>query len=1610
MDNYVAQFKNIINVVEYIHNLPDDKIRDLVAKYEILCCASARSATTYDYETANQLVKENIKSYSVYMNKTLYFALTQVKTARESFIDEATNRELKVIYQNSCSGDFKTLYGALLGAYKQLADDIEVDVEVTTESIKSALDNFGLAEIKNNESVADQIITSETEPDIDWETYSFGGEEPESEPDNWKESEEPESDNWDTTPDSEEEQSNESEILEEPDKVATVDDDNSTESFGDDDYSSNEKEYINKLKKVYGAVVNQNIESLLRSLETLYKSGYENGQYGLMVSPLEAESGYIVKLTRTSDSTSGGEKSGAYTIEHKQDSGTFYDTVIFEALCGTDKLKGLKNTAVAPKGESIPNTLEFRGAQFVCQKLHLQFQNGIIAACTGKQTSIRRWITETNPGEASAEERYKKWFKENIGSGTSLVNFKKQIRPWYKWCLENIMYQALMEAEVPASLNGDNISKAIEVIAYMKKNLSNVVVVSDRTLSKDKYTELEIKVCTGDVLTDDEINDVVNRISGKLNFSGGSAIKVDRIGQYENNVLTIGVVFDSKEAEKATVFAGDMIDKIIASGNMPSWSHVLLGRKEDKTYLYWDDFMNPDKASPSKRIYSIFATSRAGKGIMTSTLIAAALADGKQLFYTDGKPENGVGVGKLAWNKGKEAYVFNGTAEGSDPYVGEMENYTNGLRRSLKSENGSELYEYAVDLPKEVFEGNGKNWDGKTHASQKDFFAVMRYLKSMDLCCRIIKDRAARSLSNDDWQVWVFDEMTAMSVAEAKVRTSFLEYLELMGLSCEKKTSSTGANCLTAVNLSSKTKDIVEPGSERYNPSVVYIINWLKWVNSIVATYDDMRTVYLGKSNANLIFIFQEAKWISADMGATMIAKVVSRLNGTKIVGANGLANACQDYGESSTKKLPWAVKINEGTGWWAISKTPDLRTCEVTVFKPLSIYLEPRPGAKDLGKCHYLDEYVTRLLSYVGKDPAEVLNSAYNYADEFVRNNSLAKDLKEWIYNSAKLSAEKVDNSLNSLNKQKETGDGNNESTGGGAGYASLLDSDEMSRTAELNESIRGESGVSNLTGGASSGLTAEEREMLNARSSGNEITSLRKASELQREEHTPVELNEYYTKFIQSKVMNPLAFQALYKAGKPSKETQAMILYIGNFHYLALNGVTGTTNLQTYMSNLEMLIKSGELTVGQLSTLTTIVGLLHAYSNRTLDYDKIPNVKEVIKWAKKYGPKIENPTPETATSTGFTKEQTFENAETIGNQPEQTGQAEQTTIREEQRQFTSTEQFNENSLDGESLEEFGSPAESVTTPIVDVPFGATMNVGNDGTIQLTAPRASQEVLRMRDDQLLRINPKATSVLDKFRKRLYENSRGTAWEFSKLWDIVLKSIEDIFPNKSMVTRIKIQGDTLLVNNTRNIPLTNILGGHYEVRMVDIVSFRALFKQFKFIEILMFDESLLRIVMNEYGASADGIWAMFQSCRSLRSVGVLKEGTNTPVMYRRESMNEQANDIDDDFKEAKFKADLESRMARHNPNLGEKSPGYIKSVMVPADSSLTKKAFNESQKQFKMAWDRLSTDRADIKMRSRISGFAGRGLLSTLSLGAAAVSWVVSEPFRIGKYALNKRR
>lgn len=1223
MDNMMTSEQILlssINMANLAVNMPEGLKLDILQKYETLAQAKAVNN--------NNIVIDNMFNFQVLMNKTLF--LTLVQTRKPVDLTQYTNlNNMLQLAIKDCGGNRSI--SAFNKLYNELSKDITtnggtINLTPSAGDVQTAIQTFGVEHVEDEGNLdniedIDNIDTGISDDDllgVDTDKL-FDINDPELE-------------------DSDISVGDESAFAE--DEIDLDNKEETTENNEDKtvDDTESKKAARENVQKLYEAQINQVADTLVKILSALYKNGFDAmPQEGLYIN--NNGNSPLIKLDKSNN------------IRTESDCGSIYDFRVMKAIMGLYPQLGMYyplNKNEKGSFEAVPSFKYLAEKSAVCHMLHLQFQSANIDYCTGKN-SIHTWITETqlkDSGCANAEE----WIKTKNHGSRRLTSFKKMVQPWYRWCIKNLIVDSLVEFNVTSL---EDFEKATGVIETINRALRNVVVVQERNINKKKNTaeKTDIKISTSTGLDPQAI---IDALESTLNIAGNSSIKVKELA-HENfemyGVLTLSIEYDADAANASDLFAYEIVDKLIESGNTPSWSNALLGKKEDGTYFFWDNFMG--SAEPFRRNYTIYAGSRSGKGVMTSTLIASALCDRKHVFYTDGKPENGACLGEIAWKEGKEAYVFDGQAMGKRPFGGYMETYTNGMRQP------DEIASYIEKCPRKLFE----NRSYFTSEGQKRFLGVMRYLKSLQLCATIVAKRAGGDLPADDWQIWVFDEMTDMSNNEMFVREQFARYARQHTGAKELSPDDAG---YYKIDLSKAKKEQMDPSSDKYDEGLDYIQKWVKWTSSIRHLTSNMSTISMGKANMNIIFIFQEATWIQEHKKITTIGKVVAALKSTKIVGRNALANACGEYGDANTQKAAWYSKVNSGGGWWAISNSADLRNSSVTTFKPYKVWTTPLiPGTDDrdpngdFDNPKYLAGYIGKLLGSIGVSAADLLQESFDYANQAVQTIGYASSLKEYIYDCTNFAVNMEDNSYNNLHNEL-SGENNDEDedvvstfnyTDTPTGFS---DSDD--ETLDFGTPAGVDTGAPQTT----SDMTDEDAfagfgggQTRPASRQETAIPNFTKTSVLMNKNYSDEALMGYFNKYRLSQKLMTNSYN--YSDRTPQTNTKGLalaVIIIGNYVYITEKLGLGQ---QQVIANAYNNINAGRN--GDYS-YSFLLGIIDSLKDGSLQYDKMPTPDQMRAWASKYiavqqgnnnqsfGQQTQNPID----TSGVQNEQPSSNMEDIG------------------------------------------------------------------------------------------------------------------------------------------------------------------------------------------------------------------------------------------------------------------------------------------------------------------------------------------------------------------------
>lgn len=533
------------------------------------------------------------------------------------------------------------------------------------------------------------------------------------------------------------------------------------------------------------------------------------------------------------------------------------------------------------------------------------------------------------------------------------------------------------------SQNSFSSQNEIQAITEFCQNLRKIFcfgIYTSKQYSLDKEHSLlqtEIRICLPASI---DINQLYTDLQAKM------PIKIEKIkskapdGNSIYNLCTMKVLYN-EDTTKDIIQATKALQSLKEKNQRPSWSKALLGEKDDGTPFFWEGFMSSNNA-PYKRAYQIYAGSRSGKGILTNTLIANAIANGYKVFFVDGKPDTGITLGNIAWKNGKEAFVFDGMRVGqSEHQPGQLEEYSCGMRRlneQLVNVNQIPKKLRDIEIPQDLVDKIGQQ-------SFADLIVTTTvYYKCVEMIFKIIEYRAAgnRGTAEQDWAIFIIDECAKIAERESFIRKYLTEYIK----SEKERARAQGIK--------------IDGNREDFR----FIENWFRWLDGIASQVQTAQTMSLGNQQQNIFFIFQGQKWIQ-QYSDTFMCKGLMQLSTTKIIGNDAIQErAPQQYGNTTTKKLyDWPNYVSQPLHW-VITKKQDAGSCsddDVYRFRPYSLWGSSRAqmlnGQPD--DFRYMQYYMREIEEYLGIDSAQVLEQAYTYAEEFIKQSSNKRNLKEYIY-----------------------------------------------------------------------------------------------------------------------------------------------------------------------------------------------------------------------------------------------------------------------------------------------------------------------------------------------------------------------------------------------------------------------------------------------------------------------------------------------------------------------------------------------------------------------------------------------------------------------------------
>lgn len=759
------------------------------------------------------------------------------------------------------------------------------------------------------------------------------------------------------------EQEDNIDIIEDEDLDFELDLDGEEETSDEEEVAEDEDgNSLKELKNVWGDKVDLVVSGIMSTYRRLYESGYG------LVSPC----GVLTNAGAIRSTTDG---------RIIQSGNKALDMELFRAI--TSVLKDNYNLYAENDREPDIYEIERAGQPVIYVGMHLRFMFGHIRFCKG----INSYLSKHNINNESTTKVIK-W-----GDMSGYIREK----------VEEYFYTAYIKYGVTCEASENDIQITNKINAELSKNLKNVIILAER----NKGINTRVRIASD---TNINVDSIINVLNSSLNVGTDNGINVRQVGEYKDGVLDINVVYNERKFSQDTLFAYQVLDKLNEQGIRPRWDNVILGKKDDGTIMTYN-FKDKRNA-----VYAIYASTGAGKGVMTLNLIASAIADLCKVLYIDGKPDMGEVLADIAWKNGVEAPVYNGVS-------GKGHEMLENRGTSARAEDPLGDKE---NIPKDIF---------ITEQEYMKFMLITTYLRGIELICDVAAYRSSQDLPGSDWVTAFVDECEQASVAEIDVM-----------------------ECLDRAETNRKA--MKGPDGKKLNTTedevLQFIRTYRQWQQSIKSKFKTCITSTFRYSNMTIMFIWQSTKFPEQYKNKSIIASVIDASAGviTKIFGKGAaVAYGSQAFGTpTSLDKATWydGRFTSRGGGYFAIGK--DVTSNSMQVFRPFNIYSDANhkelivENAKAAGiseddlKGVSLDNmgnvipevgfegYITKMLVNYGVTIDEQLNASYKYFDTFIKSNGVFSNLNKYMFDchtfNSDSQGEKNRYFKNKITIEQDTGD----------------------------------------------------------------------------------------------------------------------------------------------------------------------------------------------------------------------------------------------------------------------------------------------------------------------------------------------------------------------------------------------------------------------------------------------------------------------------------------------------------------------------------------------------------------------------------------------------------
>lgn len=1562
--NLEQQFLSNVELALYISKADQTVKNDILQKYDIIAGVKIGESTS-------DIIVANKNNLSVLMNRTAF--ITLISSSPVAIIENFKNLDsmIKVLVSKEDGKRGTKVYNKLYSELSQLvANEGAVCMEdISADDISKALDTFGIAEVSEDEIADIELELNEGDLSIHEEIPDdiFDGED-------------------------------------EPEELVDIED--GVDAKENDEVAKTDK-YIEAFKAIYEGADEDSttplktaIDGIMKSLDDLYMSCFSGittpdgiltnrGLLSFIKSTGTMNYKFVYNKTDISKEEEQDVTSPKYIAYSQQKSkyGQYYKAVMY-AIGVVAGGAG----SISPNMESADIQMCINEAVERAEQVFGKAVDGrksVIPKLADAQSSIQyypRLHTEFMTGNFHVSEEMEKWAKEaKIHRNAFKVTNFDDLMQWARKRVSDCLTEALIDAGLKIEDAGSNDAAVTSICQLMSKNIKNIMVITN--MKKGYFT---LKICTAEPLD-------ANRLSKCIieYFNYGSAgskaaeIVVKNTGS-DSGVIEYDVVLNRVEYDKPAAMSADVIDDIVETGNIPSWSNVIFGERSNGGTLTY----NLKKDVQEKASLSIYGKSGSGKGIMTSALLSAAVAEGCEIFYFDGKPDNGAALGKVAWDNGVDAAIFNGKFPGSDNFCGMLEDFSHGIRDNQKA-----MFKDLVDRIPQLDDIESWPFKTKDEANRTKLVQVSYALQGFQFVYDTILERSnhKRLEYNPDgsvrWAVFVIDEIEVAAQFEQSIRNLMTQYMENAG---EREVYKDEVRETPKGNIKTQKKDGKIKDYKNWDKDTGYLFckKWLDWADSRCNDWGSIISINLRTSNSTLITLFQSNAWLNQSgnisTGKTKLGKMMLALAGStlKIVGLNAL-QAANKWGDKESREYSWSGELDKKK--WVIAKNAGGLSEESIVFKPFQIYtsdlgaktvvpfddygagaplcyknkeekaMKSQNGLKKpVGLQSYLIYMFNGLQDEINKQiqdgkrlpgtetPQGVLSTSLTYFDKVIKESGLNPNgIMDYMYNIPAIS--NFDGTLSPNERAalafQEANSSNN------------IDADEDNLNA-MNAGVVKSEGEESIDFGNTGSF--EKAQMLEQLVKGLRFTttqSLIKAN--MPNELLTKYIERFCTRFAEKNTFD-YSNRNIEKGKGGNNGLRIASIMLGTMHYASKRGVYNLNNLVTiYKNNVNSNTNVSNSLLG--------LGMLNALDTQQLAYDDMPSRDMMREWLS--GSVVQPSQPAPAPSP-----QAFQNAQAP--QPVDTSGFNtdaEINIKDGEEfdpdnsveiDFSKDGMFDENDFNNGSTK--FDPMLNI--PDEDPPISRSAFSSSDGKINFS-PRANQNVLGIPNDSFVEAYVPKYSTAERFKKSLFEHKNGVSYEFKKRWEYILKSASLMFPSRSMVVRFTVAANQVTVNG-KIVGTNGIIGDdNYGIELADIIRIRDTFKKFPMINQLVLDNEAAKQLIVEYGSKASSIWNLFRENRALKTLSIIPDNSGTPVNFNRNNFEHTTNELERILGLEVERIQQEKVATRMNPRLQDKPVGYkLKAV---------------SDKSFKLS-----------EMSPEVKKFASGGLkVGALIAVGAVVGW-----------------